>query len=438
MDLFDFANNKNNKELKPLAERMRPETLEEFIGQEHILSKGKMLYRAIVTDNISSAIFYGPPGVGKTTLARIIANTTKANFYELSAVNSGTSDVKKIIKEADDNQKFYSKKTILFIDEIHRFNKAQQDSVLNAVEKGIIILIGATTENPYFEINNALLSRSMIFQFKNLSENNVKEALNNAIKSPKGFGYLNIEVAPEVFDYFAIHSNGDIRKALNALDMAVRTSSRKGDKIFITAADAKECIQRKIALYDKQGTSHYDTISAFIKSLRGSSPDAAVYYLAKMLDAGEDPMFIARRITIQASEDVGNADPMALVVATNAMNAVHMIGMPECRYALSQAAIYVASAPKSNACCVAIDSALTDVRKRRDSGIPIYLRDAHYKGSEKLGHGTGYLYPHSYGGFVNQQYLPDSHKNTMYYNPTSNGFEAKIKNRLIRLWGKKK
>lgn len=437
MDLFDIANEKNNKGLKPLAERMRPETLEEYIGQEHILAKGKMLYRSIVTDNISSAIFYGPPGVGKTTLARIIANTTKANFYELSAVNSGTADVKKIIKEAEDNLKFYSKRTILFIDEIHRFNKAQQDSVLNAVEKGIIILIGATTENPYFEVNNALLSRSMIFQLNNLSEDNVKKALRNAIKSPKGFGYLKIEVDPQVFDYFAVHSNGDIRKALNALDMAVRTSSRKEDKVFVTVEDAKECIQRKMTLYDKEGTSHYDTISAFIKSLRGSSPDAAVYYLGKMLDAGEDPMFIARRIVIQASEDVGNADPMALVVAANAMNAVHMIGMPECRYALSQAAIYVASAPKSNASCVAIDSALADVRNRRDSGIPPYLKDAHYKGAEKLGHGTGYLYPHSYGGFVNQQYLPDSHKDTVYYNPTRNGLESKIKERLIGLWGKK-
>lgn len=435
MDLFDIANEKNNKGLKPLAERMRPETLDEFIGQEHILGKGKILYRAIVTDNISSVIFHGPPGVGKTTLARIIANTTKANFYELSAVNSGISDVKKIIKEAENNLKFYSKRTILFIDEIHRFNKAQQDSVLNAVEKGIIILIGATTENPYFEINNALLSRSMIFQLKNLSEDNIKNALNNALKSPKGFGHIKIEVDQNVLDYFALQSSGDIRKALNALDMAVRTSSKKEDKIFITIGDAKECIQRKITLYDKNGTSHYDTISAFIKSLRGSSPDAAVYYLGKMLDAGEDPMFIARRIVIQASEDVGNADPMALVIATSAMNAVHMIGMPECRYALSQAAIYVASAPKSNASCIAIDSALKDVRNCRDSGIPPYLRDAHYKGAEKSGHGTGYLYPHSYGGFVNQQYLPDSHKNTVYYKPTSNGFESKIKDRLTKLWG---
>ncbi|AYD40119.1 replication-associated recombination protein A [Clostridium fermenticellae] len=437
MDLFDIANEKNNKELKPLPERMRPETLEEFIGQEHILGRDKMLYRAIITDNISSAIFYGPPGVGKTTLARIIANTTKAIFYELSAVNSGTADVKKIIKEAEDNLKFYSKRTILFIDEIHRFNKAQQDSVLNAVEKGIIILIGATTENPYFEINNALLSRSMIFGFKPISYDNVKKALKNTIKSPKGFSYLKIEMEPEVLDYFAVHSNGDIRKALNALDMAVKTSSRKDDKIFITVNDAKECIQKKISLYDKSGTSHYDTISAFIKSLRGSSPDAAIFYLAKMLDSGEDPMFIARRIVIQASEDVGNADPMALVVATNAMNAVHMIGMPECRYALSEAAIYVASAPKSNASCIAIDSALTDVKERGDSGVPPYLRDANYKGASKLGNGIGYMYPHSYGGFVKQQYLPDSHKDTVYYKPTFNGFEDRIKNRLIKLWGKK-
>lgn len=438
MDLFDIANEKKNTSMKPLAERVRPENLEEYIGQEHLLAKDKMLYRAIITDNISSAIFYGPPGVGKTTLARIIANQTKANFIELSAVTAGTADVKKIVSEAEMNLKLYQKKTILFLDEVHRFSKSQQDSLLPSVEKGIIILIGATTENPYFEVNNALLSRSMIFQLRPLTDEDVKKALKNALKSSKGFGYLSIEVEDEVFEYFAIHSNGDIRKALNALDMAVKTSKRVDGKIVITAEDAKECIQRKMTLYDKNGDNHYDTISAFIKSMRGSDPDATVYYLAKMLDAGEDPIFVARRIVVHASEDVGNADPQALVVATSAMTAAHMIGMPECRINLAQAAIYVACAPKSNATINAIDSALQDVRKNRDSGIPPYLMDAHYKGAAKLGNGVGYMYPHAYGGFVKQQYLPNSHKNKTYYNPTSNGVEARIKERLNRLWGEGK
>lgn len=436
MDLFDIANEKNSLVFKPLAERVRPESLEEFIGQEHILAKNKMLYRAIEADNLSSAIFHGPPGIGKTTLARIIARKTKANFIELSAVTASTSDVKKITSDAENNLRLYGKKTILFLDEVHRFNKSQQDSLLPSVEKGIIILIGATTENPYFEVNNALLSRSMIFELKPLTEENVTKALKNALKSPRGFGNLPIEVEDEVFHYFSVHSSGDIRKALNALDMAVKTSKKTDDKIIITVEDAKECIQRKMSLYDKNGDNHYDTISAFIKSMRGSDPDAAVYYLAKMLEAGEDPVFIARRIVIFSSEDIGNADPFALMVASSAMTATHMIGMPECRINLSQAAIYMACAPKSNASIKAIDSALEDIRKKRDSGIPPYLMDAHYKAAGKLGHGTGYLYPHAYGGFVPQQYLPDSHKDKVYYNPTDNGTEARIKDRLKKLWKK--
>ncbi|MBL4935924.1 replication-associated recombination protein A [Clostridium sp. YIM B02515] len=437
MDLFDIANQKNNTSLKPLAERVRPETLEEYIGQEHLLAKDKMLYRAIMTDNISSVIFYGPPGVGKTTLARIIAHQTKANFIELSAVTAGTSDVKKIVQDAETSLKLYSRKTILFLDEVHRFSKLQQDSLLPSVEKGIITLIGATTENPYFEVNNALLSRSMIFELRALNDEDVVKALKNALKSPKGFGNLSVDIEEDVFKYFAIHSSGDIRKALNALDMAVKTSKKENNKIVITVEDAKECIQRKMTLYDKNGDNHYDTISAFIKSMRGSDPDAAVYYLSKMLDAGEDPVFVARRIVIFASEDVGNADPMALVVATSAMTAAHMIGMPECRINLSQAAIYAACAPKSNASIMAIDSALSDVKQHRDSGIPPYLMDAHYKGAQKLDRGIGYLYPHAFGGFVEQQYLPNSHKNKIYYKPTENGVEGRIKDRLNKLWKNK-
>lgn len=434
MDLFDIVNKKNNI-LKPLAERMRPDTLEEFIGQQHLLGKGKMLYRAIVTDNISSAILYGPPGVGKTTLARIIAGYTKANFIEMSAVSAGISDVKKILAEADNNLKLYGKKTILFLDEVHRWSKNQQDLLLPSVEKGLIVLIGATTENPFFEVNNALLSRSMIFQLNPLTDEEIKMAMHNAIKSPKGFGSLEIEAEPEALDYFAVNSNGDVRKALNALEMAVKTSNIEDDRIIITAEDAKECIQRKMALYDKGADSHYDTISAFIKSMRGSDPDAAVYYLSKMLDAGEDPVFIARRILVHASEDVGMADSNAMLVAASAMTAATTIGMPECRINLAHAAIYVACAPKSDSVVSAIDSALSDVKDKRDSGVPPYLMDAHYKGAEKLGHGTGYQYPHSYGGFVKQQYLPDSHKNKVYYKPTENGMELRIKERLERLWG---
>jgi putative ATPase len=434
MDLFEYANNKNNTVYKPLAERVRPETLDEIVGQEHLIGKNKMLYRAIMTDNLTSAIFYGPPGVGKTTLARIIANQTKANFIELSAVTAGTADIRKIVSDADTLLKMYGRRTILFLDEVHRFNKSQQDSMLPSVEKGLIILIGATTENPYFEVNNALLSRSMIFELKPLTEDNIIIAMKNALSNPKGLGHLSIKIDDEVFRYFAIHSNGDIRKALNALDMAVNTSNMSGETVVITAEDAMECIQRKTTLYDKNGDNHYDTISAFIKAMRGSDPDATVYYLAKMLDAGEDPIFVARRIVVHASEDVGNADPMALVVATSAMTAAHMIGMPECRINLSQAALYVACAPKSNSAVVAIDSALADVRSVRDSGVPSHLMDAHYKGAQKLGHGTGYKYPHAFGGYVKQQYLPDSHKDKVYYHPTDNGTERKIKEHLSNLY----
>ncbi|MBZ4662457.1 MAG: putative helicase subunit of Holliday junction resolvase [Caloramator sp.] len=431
MDMFELLN--KSKDNRPLAERMRPETLDEFIGQKHILEKNKMLYRAIMTDNLSSIILYGPPGTGKTTLAMIIANTTKSEFRQLNAVSSGVSDIKKIIEEAQNNLKINSKRTILFIDEIHRFNKLQQDALLPYVERGIVVLIGATTENPYFEVNKALLSRSMIFELKELTQDEILDVLKKALESPKGLKEYNVVIDEEALKYIAFNAGGDVRRALNALEMAVKTSERVEGKIKVTLEDAYECIQKRVILYDKNGDYHYDLISAFIKSMRGTDPDAAIYYLAKLIESGEDPMFIARRIMICASEDVGNADPMALVVATNAATAVSIIGFPEARIILAQAAAYVACAPKSNACYLAIDSALEDVRKNNDSGVPPYLRDAHYKGANKLSRGIGYKYPHDYNGYVKQDYLPASHIGKKYYIPKNIGYESKIKERLNKL-----
>ncbi|HBG39677.1 MAG TPA: replication-associated recombination protein RarA [Clostridiaceae bacterium] len=437
MDLFDLVNEKNKKNYQPLAERMRPRTLDEFVGQEEIVGKGKLLYRAIETDNISSAIFYGPPGTGKTTLAKIIANTTKSEFKQINAVTSGVAEIRKAIDEATENLKLYGKKTIVFIDEIHRFNKLQQDALLPFVENGTIVLIGATTENPYFEVNRALISRSMVFQLKSIEVCDIKKVLRRALTDERGFKGTKIIIDEEVLDYFAQNSGGDIRKALNALEMAVLTSDKEDGAIKITIDDARECMQGKVLPYDKNGDNHYDTISAFIKSMRGSDPDAAVFYLAKMLEAGEDPSFVARRIVICASEDVGNADPMALVVASSAANAVEMIGMPESRIILSQAAIYVACAPKSNASYLAIEKAAEDVKNTGDAKVPPHLKDAHYKGAKDLGNGIGYKYPHDYkGNFVVQQYLPDSLKNKKYYLPKGIGYESKIIERLKRLWSK--
>ena len=437
MDLFDLVNEKNKKNYQPLAERMRPRTLDEFVGQEEIVGKGKLLYRAIETDNISSAIFYGPPGTGKTTLAKIIANTTKSEFKQINAVTSGVAEIRKAIDEATENLKLYGKKTIVFIDEIHRFNKLQQDALLPFVENGTIVLIGATTENPYFEVNRALISRSMVFQLKDIEVCDIKKVLRRALTDERGFKGTKIIIDEEVLDYFAQNSSGDIRKALNALEMAVLTSDKEDGAIKITIDDARECMQGKVLPYDKNGDNHYDTISAFIKSMRGSDPDAAVFYLAKMLEAGEDPSFVARRIVICASEDVGNADPMALVVASSAANAVEMIGMPESRIILSQAAIYVACAPKSNASYLAIEKAAEDVKNTGDAKVPPHLKDAHYKGAKDLGNGIGYKYPHDYkGNFVVQQYLPDSLKNKKYYLPKGIGYESKIIERLKRLWSK--
>lgn len=437
MDLFDLMKEKNKSGSAPLADRMRPESLEEFAGQKHIVGKGKLLYRAIITDNLTSVIFYGPPGTGKTTLAKIIAGSTKAEFKQLNAVTSGIADIRRVVEEAREASKLYGKKTILFIDEIHRFNKSQQDALLPTVENGTIVLIGATTENPYFEVNKALISRSMVFELKSLEVKDIIEVLKRAVISPRGFKDKNLEIDNEVYEYFALNSGGDVRKALNALEMAVLTSTEENGRVKITMEDAVECMQRRVVTYDKNGDSHYDTISAFIKSMRGSDPDAAVYYLAKMIEAGEDPKFIARRIVICASEDVGNADPMALNLAVSAARAVEFIGMPESRIILSQAAIYVACAAKSNASYMAIDAAINDLRSSVDSGVPPYLRDAHYSGAEKLGRGTGYKYPHDYqGAFVLQQYLPDSLKGKKYYLPAGNGYELKIKDRLQKLWAK--
>lgn len=437
MDLFEYNRQQNIEKESPLASRLRPKTLDEFCGQEHIVGKGRLLYRAIKADRISSVIFYGPPGTGKTTLAKIIANTTKSEFKQLNATTSGVKDIKEIIEEAKDIYGMNNKKTILFIDEIHRFNKSQQDSLLPHVEDGTIILIGATTENPYFEVNKALVSRSIIFELKPLDKDNIKTLIKRALyDSERGLGVYNAEITNEALDFLSDRANGDARTALNAIELAVLTTDKneKG-KIIIDIGIAEECIQKRALNYDKDGDNHYDTISAFIKSMRGSDPDAALYYLAKMIYAGEDPKFIARRIVICASEDVGNADPHALQVAVSAAEAVNFIGMPESRIILAQAVTYIACAPKSNASYIAIDKALEDVKNISIKTVPPHLKDCHYSGSKELGH-TGYKYAHDYeGNYVKQQYLPDELLGKIYYEPSDNGIEKKIKASLNRLRG---
>lgn len=421
----------------PLASRLRPKTLEEFCGQEHIVGKGCLLYRAIKADRISSVIFYGPPGTGKTTLAKIIANTTKSIFTQLNATTSGTKDIKDVVDRAKYDMGATGQRTILFIDEIHRFNKSQQDSLLPHVEDGTIILIGATTENPYFEVNKALVSRSIIFELKPLTKNDIKTIIKRALyDKERGMGIYNCDITEEALDFMADVSNGDARTALNALELAVLTTEKNDDdKIHIDINIAQECIQKRALNYDKDGDNHYDTVSAFIKSMRGSDPDAAIYYLAKMIYAGEDPKFIARRIVICASEDVGNADPHALQVAVSAAQAVNFIGMPESRIILAQAVIYIACAPKSNASYLAIDKALEDVKNVSIKTVPSHLKDCHYSGSSELGH-IGYKYAHDYPGhYVKQQYLPDELLDKVYYEPTENGIERKIKESLKRLRG---
>ena len=441
MDLFEYQRTLNQEKEAPLASRMRPDTIDEVVGQEHIIGKGKLLYRAIKADKLSSIILYGPPGTGKTTLAKVIANTTSADFMQINATSSGKKDMEDVVKKAQDTRGMYGRKTILFIDEIHRFNKGQQDYLLPFVEDGTVILIGATTENPYFEVNSALLSRAAIFELKKLSAQDIKTLLYRAVQdNVKGMGAFNAELEEDAADFLADMSNGDARSALKAIELGILTTDRSEDgKIHITLDVASECIQKRVLKYGKDGDDHYDTISAFIKSMRGSDPDAAVYYLARMLYAGEDIKFIARRIMICASEDVGNADPNALQVAVAASLAIERVGLPEAQLILSHAAIYVASAPKSNACCEAIFAAKRAVEENATAPIPVHLQDAHYSGHEELGHGVGYKYAHDYPHhYVSQQYLPDPLVGTRFYEPTENGYEAKVSEYLknVDTWKK--
>lgn len=439
MDLFDYMREHNKQKEAPLAARLRPSSLEEVVGQQHIIGKGKLLYRAIVADQLRSVIFYGPPGTGKTTLAKVIANTTSAEFLQLNATSSGKKEMEELIGQAKNNQGMYGKKTMLFIDEIHRFNKSQQDYLLPFVEDGTVVLIGATTENPYFEVNGALLSRSVIFELYPLSREDIRVLLYRAVTdTEKGLGAYGAVLEDDAADFLADAANGDARAALSAAELAVLTTERGTDgKIHITLDVASECIQKRVIRYDKSGDNHYDVVSAFIKSMRGSDPDAAVYYLARMLYAGEDLRFLARRIMICAAEDVGNADPQALVVAASASFAAERLGMPEAQIVLSQAVTYIASAPKSNAACEAIGNAMDVVRSSHTSPVPAHLRDAHYASSAKLGRGTDYRYAHAFPDhYAAQQYLPDGMEGTVFYHPTEHGYERRIREYLdkVREW----
>lgn len=436
MDLFDYMRENSMKDNSPLAQRMRPRNLDEVVGQRHIIGPDKLLYRAIKADKLSSIIFYGPPGTGKTTLAKVIANTTSADFRQINATVAGKKDMEDVVAAAKNNMGMYGRKTILFVDEIHRFNKGQQDYLLPFVEDGTLILIGATTENPYFEVNSALISRSIIFELKALEKEDILTLIHTAVyDKERGMGAYDAVIDEDAAEFLADIANGDARNALNAVELGIMSTNRSEDgKIHITLEVAQECIQKRVIRYDKTGDNHYDTISAFIKSMRGSDPDAALYYLARMLYAGEDIKFIARRIMICASEDVGNADPQALVVAVSACQAIERIGMPEAQIILAQAVTYIATAPKSNASYMGIDKAMAQVAGEKTAVIPPHLQDAHYKGAAKLGHGTGYLYAHDYPmHYVKQQYLPDTLVGRKFYKPTDNGYEKQICEHMKRL-----
>lgn len=435
MDLFEYAKSKTLESESPLASRLRPRTLDEVVGQQHIVGKDKLLYRAIKADKLTSVIFYGPPGTGKTTLAKVIANTTSASFTQINATVAGKKDMEEVVKQAKETLGMYGRKTILFIDEIHRFNKGQQDYLLPFVEDGTLILIGATTENPYFEVNGALLSRSVIFELKSLGKEEIKTLILRAVNDKeKGMGSYEAVIEDEALDFLADMAGGDARCALNAVELAILTTPRVEDgKIHLTISVAEECIQKRVVRYDKNGDNHYDIISAFIKSMRGSDPDAAVYYLAKMLYAGEDVKFIARRIMILASEDIGNADPQALQVAVAAAQAVERVGMPESQIILSQAVTYMACAPKSNSAVNAIFAAMDSVKKTKTT-VPAHLQDAHYGGHDKLGHGVGYLYAHDYPDhYVKQQYLPSEISGERFYEPGDLGYEKVIKEHMKKI-----
>ncbi len=438
MDLFEYMRQQTTEKEAPLAARLRPRSLDEVVGQQHIIGRDKLLYRAIMADKLGSVIFYGPPGTGKTTLARVIANTTSAEFCQINATSAGKKDMEEVVAAARNRLGGYGKKTILFIDEIHRFNKGQQDYLLPFVEDGTITLIGATTENPYFEVNSALLSRSMIFELRPLAPEDIKELLVRAVTDPeRGMGSYHAKIDEDALDFLADMSGGDARHALNAVELGILTTARAEDGIIhITADVARECIQKRVARYDKKGDNHYDTISAFIKSMRGSDPDAAVYYLARMIEAGEEPEFIARRIMICASEDVGNADPNALQVATMASLAAERIGFPEAQIILSQAAEYVATAPKSNTACESIMTARKLVQETGDVPIPPYLQDAHYRAASSLGRGIGYAYAHCYEShYAGQPCLPEALRDRVLYQPSENGYERKIRAHMSALTG---
>ena len=432
MDLFDYMRSNTMEKEAPLASRLRPRTLEEVVGQQEIIGKGKLLYRAIKADKLGSIIFYGPPGTGKTTLAKVIANTTSAEFTQINATVAGKKDMEEVVQKAKDSMGMYGKRTILFVDEIHRFNKGQQDYLLPFVEDGTLILIGATTENPYFEVNGALLSRSVVFELKPLSKEDIKILISRAVYDvERGMGSYDAVIDETAADFLADMADGDARSALNAVELGVLTTERSEDgKIHLTLDVAAECIQKRVVRYDKTGDNHYDTISAFIKSMRGSDPDAAVYYLARMLYAGESVTFISRRIMICAAEDVGNADPQALQVAVAAAQAVERVGMPEAQIILSQAVLYVATAPKSNSATNAIFEA-TQAVKEYKATVPVHLQDSHYKGAATLGHGIGYEYAHDFPKhFSRQQYLPDEIKDKVFYRASDNGYEKQIKKHM--------